>query len=281
MEESDLASLAKVEIDKAELSLAKIELDIYDLLRKKPEPETDLILETHQGVGGDDAALFARELKEAYMKILKKLLPIYQSDTLTEQLLIPLNLAYIFEFETGIHRVQRIPVNDLKGRVHTSTVSVTLLPFKSDFDVNIDESVLRIDVYRSQGAGGQSVNKVNSAVRIVHLPTGITVTNQDQRHFEGNKIKAMEVLKIRLSQNQYEKATEIAKIIRNQQSTISERAYRIRTYNFMRNSLQDHRLKTSFHKCSEFLEGNANIYFELYNLLSASSFENKIKQFID
>jgi len=241
-------------------------LKVY-LLPKDEADAKNAILEIRAGTGGLEATLFVADLYKMYEKVClnKKwsfeIISISKSDAGGFKeviLLIKGNNIYSFlKYESGVHRVQRVPETETQGRVHTSAATVAVLPEAEEVDIKINEKDLRIDVFRSSGPGGQSVNTTDSAVRITHLPTGIVVSQQDEKSQHKNRSKAMKILRSRVYETEREKKEKERSRDRKNQIGTGDRSERIRTYNFPQGRVTDHRINLTLHKLEEFLSGDA------------------------
>lgn len=264
--DEEIQQLAKEEIARLKNDLAEVERKLKELLiPKDPNDEKNVILEIRAGTGGDEAALFAADLYRMYTRYAEQ--NKWKVEVLSSHptgiggfkeiiLAIDGKGAYSrLKFESGVHRVQRVPVTESQGRIHTSAVTVAVLPEAEEVDITIDPNELRIDVFRSSGPGGQSVNTTDSAVRITHIPTGLVVTCQDEKSQHKNKAKALKVLRSRLlDMKKREQEQQIAEDRRSQVGT-GDRSERIRTYNFPQNRLTDHRINLTLYKLESVLQG--------------------------
>jgi peptide chain release factor 1 len=242
------------------------------LLPKDPADERNIILEIRAGTGGEEAGLFAAELLRMYTRYAEtqrwRVEALSGNTTgiggVREAILsVEGRGAYSrLKFESGVHRVQRVPATEASGRIHTSTVTVAVLPEAEEVDIQINSNDLRIDVFRSTGPGGQSVNTTDSAVRITHLPTGLVVTCQDEKSQHKNKAKALKVLRARLYDQELTRQKEAIDKNRRTQVGSGERAEKIRTYNFPQNRVTDHRIGLTVHNLSGVLEGNLDDLFQ-------------------
>ncbi len=269
----EMIELARAELDDLNNRMAASEEKLRDLLiPSDPNDGKNAIVEIRAGTGGEEAALFVADLYRMYgfysdQKGWKlQLLDVNETGLGGYKEIIFMlsgEDAYgMMRFESGVHRVQRIPVTESGGRIHTSAVSVAVLPEAEDIDVEINENELRIDVYRSSGHGGQSVNTTDSAVRITHIPTGIVVTCQDEKSQIKNKAKAMKVLRSRLLDAEISRQEqEIARSRRAQVST-GDRSAKIRTYNFPQSRVTDHRINLTSHNLDAFLAGNIDEFVQ-------------------
>jgi peptide chain release factor 1 len=264
--DEDLKDMAREEVQSLKEQMGQVEEDLKVLLLPKdPNDDKNVLLEVRAGTGGEEAALFAADLYRMYTRLaerrgwklevmshsatglggIKELIALISGDRVYSQL----------KFESGTHRVQRVPETESQGRIHTSAVTVAVLPEAEDVDVQISPEELRIDVFRSSGPGGQSVNTTDSAVRITHLPTGLVVTCQDEKSQHKNKAKALKVLQARLLDvKQQEQHRQIAQERKTQVGT-GDRSERIRTYNFPQGRITDHRIGLTVYRLESVLDG--------------------------
>ena len=285
--DEELRDIAKLELPSFEKELEQKNKDLMIALLPKDEAdEKNVILEIRAGTGGDEAALFAGDLYRMYERYSSikswKFQPMEKSETGLKgikEAIIEIKGDGVFKFlknESGVHRVQRIPETESGGRIHTSAATVAVLPEAEDVDVDIKESDLRIDVYRSGGAGGQSVNTTDSAVRITHIPTNIVVTQQDERSQHKNKAKALKILRSRIYEVERLKKQQELSSSRKSQVGSGDRSERIRTYNFPQGRVSDHRINLTLYKLDQFLTGEA--LEEMISALSASEQADKLSQ---
>jgi peptide chain release factor 1 len=263
----DDRELMRQELDESEAQVARLEDHLQTLLLPKdPNEGRNVIMEIRGAVGGDEANLFARNLYDMYLRFAANMKwkvevlaeDASEKDGINEAVFVVKGPdAYIrLEHEGGTHRVQRVPVTEAKGRIHTSTATVTVLPEAEEVDIAIDPNDLKIDVYRSSGPGGQSVNTTDSAVRITHLPTGTVVAMQDEKSQIQNRAKAMVVLRARLLKAEQDRQEAEMSAQRQGQVGAGSRTDKIRTYNFKENRVTDHRINLTLYKLDQVLAGD-------------------------
>lgn len=265
--QSDLHELAKEELKEAEKMKNELDKQIHFLLiPKDPNDGKNVILEIRAGTGGEEAALFAEDLLKMYLKFAEnkgwrvELADANETDLggfrEVTCIIYGKNAYSLLKFESGVHRVQRIPATESQGRVHTSAVTVAVLPEVENVDIDINRDDLRIDVYRASGAGGQHINKTSSAIRITHIPSGMVVTCQNERSQRQNKEKALQILKARLYDRAVRESQDKTAADRKGQVGSGDRSERIRTYNFPQGRVTDHRVNVSVYQLDDFLNGN-------------------------
>ena len=263
----EMRAMAKEEVARLQPELAASEEKLKVLLLPKdPNDEKNVILEVRAGTGGEEAALFAAEVFRMYLRYAErnrwKVEIMTQNETELggmREVIASIDGSAVFsrlKFESGVHRVQRVPATEAQGRIHTSACTVAILPEADEVEVDIAANDLRIDVYRSGGPGGQSVNTTDSAVRITHLPTGLVVTCQDEKSQIKNKAKALKVLRARLFEKAQSEADAARSADRKSQVGTGDRSERIRTYNFPQNRLTDHRIGLTLYKLEQIVMGD-------------------------
>ncbi len=275
--DKELVSLAESELEELEEKKVTLEDEIkLLLLPKDPNDNKDIIMEIRAGTGGEEAALFADDLFRMYTRYAEikgwKVEVIDISDTGLggiKEAVFSISGNGVFgslKFESGVHRVQRVPATEANGRVHTSAASVAVLPEAEDVQIDINPNDLRIDIFRSGGAGGQNVNKVETAVRIIHLPTGLVVQCQDERSQLKNRQKAMKVLRARLYDLKLKEQSAEISAQRKSMVGSGDRSDKIRTYNFPQNRVTDHRIGLTLYNLSNIMEGDLNELIEQIKL---------------
>jgi peptide chain release factor 1 len=288
--DEEIKELAREDIRVSTERLHKLELELRLLLiPKDPNDERNVVLEIRAGTGGEEAGLFAADLFKMYMKYAESIG--WGMEVLSKHAtgvgglkeiiaLIKGKGAYSsLKYESGTHRVQRVPVTESQGRIHTSAVTVAVLPEPEDVDVKIDPDEIRVDVFRSTGPGGQSVNTTDSAVRITHLPTGLVVSCQDEKSQHKNRAKAMKVLRARLYEKMVNEQNERISADRRSQVGTGDRSERIRTYNYPQGRATDHRIGLTLYRLESILEGDLQeIIDALVTHHQALAFENAESQ---
>jgi peptide chain release factor 1 len=275
----ELVGLAKDDLARLPPEISAIEEQLHELLLPRdPHDDRDAIMEIRAGTGGDEAALFAADLYRMYQRYSERHRLSWEPISVSEGLLGGIKEAIVavrgdeayglLRRESGVHRVQRVPATETQGRIHTSAATVAVLPEAEEVDVKIEPQDLKIDVFRSSGPGGQSVNTTDSAVRVTHLPTGLVVSQQDQKSQLQNKIKALEVLRARLLDRML--AAQEAARARDRRAMVGtgDRSAKIRTYNYPQSRITDHRINLSVHNLSDVLNGNLD---DLVNSLRMAS----------
>ena len=280
----EISKIAELELIEKKNQIKDLEHELLKLLIPKDENDSkNSILEIRAGTGGDEASLFASDLLNMYQRYAD--LNSWKFDILSisetglkgvkEAIcnISGLNVFSKLKFESGVHRVQRVPTTESSGRVHTSAATVAVLPEAEEVDIEVLDKDLRIDVFRSSGPGGQSVNTTDSAVRITHIPTGIVVSQQDEKSQHKNKAKALKILRSRLLDNQIQEKNKERSEQRKNQVGSGDRSERIRTYNFPQGRVSDHRINLTLYNLSEILEGKID---ELINPLIAEEESTKL-----
>ncbi len=286
-DDEELREMAREEIKELEVAIEKSQEDLKVLLLPKdPNDEKNVILEVRAGTGGDEAALFGGDLMRMYLRYAErrrwKTEIIDVNDTgiggvKEAVIMIKGKGAYSrLKFESGVHRVQRVPETESSGRIHTSAASIAVLPEVDDVEVKIDPNDVRVDVYRASGNGGQCVNTTDSAVRLTHIPTGLVVTCQDEKSQIKNKDKAFKVLKARLYDLMLQEQNDKISAERKSQVGSGDRSERIRTYNFPQGRVTDHRINLTIYKLENFLDGDLD---EIIDSLITHDQAEKMKNF--
>ena len=275
--DEELRELAELELEELKPKKSDLEEELKVLLLPKdPQDSKNVIVEVRAGTGGDEAGLFAGDLYRMYSRFAERIgwkIEVLSSNPQGvggfKEIIFMMNGENVYgvmKYESGVHRVQRVPKTETNGRIHTSAASVVVLPEAEEVEISIDPNELKIDVYRSSGPGGQSVNTTDSAVRITHIPTGMVVTCQDEKSQHKNRAKALKVLKARLLEKKQRE--EQAKLTESRRSMISsgDRSAKVRTYNFPQSRLTDHRIGLTLYRLDEVLDGDINEIIEQLRL---------------
>ena len=275
----ELAALARADLTRLPPEISALAEELHELLLPQdPHDARDAIVEIRAGTGGDEAALFAADLYRMYQRFSERNGLRWEPMSLSEGTLGGLKEAIVavrgegafglLRRESGVHRVQRVPATETQGRIHTSAATVAVLPEAEEVDMRIEEKDIRVDVFRSSGPGGQSVNTTDSAVRITHLPSGLVVSQQDQKSQQQNKLKAMEVLRARLLDRMIAEQEAARSRDRRAMVGTGDRSAKIRTYNFPQSRVTDHRINLSVHNLADVIDGRLD---ELVDALRMAS----------
>ncbi len=281
----EMKEMAKEELSDLEKQLEELEQELkFLIIPKDPLDAKNIIMEIRAGTGGDEAALFAADLYRMYTRFAEGKgwkIEIMESNQMElggfKEIVYTVSGKNVYEnlrYESGVHRVQRVPATESGGRIHTSAVTVAVLPEAEETDIEVNESELRIDTFRAQGAGGQHVNTTDSAIRITHLPTGLVVSCQDEKSQHKNKAKALKVLRARLFEAEESRKQAERSEARKSQIGSGDRSERIRTYNFPQNRVTDHRINLTLYKLDSIIEGSME---ELLESLKVSVREEMLK----
>jgi peptide chain release factor 1 len=284
--DAEMLAMTKDEARQLEEKIAKMTEELkFALLPKDPNDEKNIIMEIRAGAGGDEASIFAAELFRMYSRYAQtkrwNVDIINASESIGggyKEVVLEISGHSVFsrlKYERGVHRVQRVPITESSGRIHTSTATVAVLPEAEEVDLTIDPKDLRVDIFHAGGAGGQNVNKVATAVRLTHFPTGVVVICQDERSQLQNRIKAMTVLRSRLLDMETSKQEEEMSSMRRSQVGSGERSEKIRTYNFPQDRLSDHRIGLTLHNLPKIMQG------EIDPLIDALATEDQAKKLQD
>ena len=275
----ELVALASADLERLPPEIVQVEQELHDLLLPRdPHDDRDAILELRAGTGGDEASLFCGDLYRMYERFAARHHLAWEPISISEgnvgglkEAVVAVRGADAFGLlrrESGVHRVQRVPATETQGRIHTSAATVAVLPEAEEVDVRIDPSDLRIDVFRSSGPGGQSVNTTDSAVRITHIPTGVVVQQQDQKSQLQNKLKAMEVLRARLLDRMIAEQEAARSQERRAMVGTGDRSGKIRTYNYPQSRVTDHRINFSVHNLADVMNGDLDQLVDAVRLAS-------------
>ena len=272
-DDGEIIQLAKDEIDVLGKDIEKLEKELKILLiPKDPNDDNNTILEIRSGTGGDEAALFAGDLMRMYTRYVER--KNWKSEIITlhenegggvKEAIISIKGSGAYgnmKFESGVHRVQRVPETESSGRLHTSAATVAVLPEIEDIDMNINDGDIKIDTYRASGAGGQHVNKTESAIRVTHIPTGVVVTCQDETSQHKNKDKALKVLRSKIYEIQESEQNKERADQRRSMVSTGDRSAKIRTYNFPQGRMTDHRINLTLYKLNDIMDGDLEEVFE-------------------
>jgi len=280
-DDEELRLLAENELTELQPELDTLEADLRSmLLPKDPRDNRNVIVEVRAGTGGDEAALFAADLFRMYLRYAERQNWKYEILSQNEigiggykEIIFQIKGKGAYsklKFESGVHRVQRVPATEAQGRIHTSTVTVVVLAEVDDVEINIPDSDIRIDIYRSAGAGGQNVQKNSTAIRITHLPTGIVIACQDERSQLQNRLRAMSILRARLYEIEQEKRQSELEETRHSQVGSGERSEKIRTYNYPQSRVTDHRINLSSYNLAGVMEGDLEKFIDELSIRSES-----------
>ena len=275
----ELVALARADLARVPAELDAVTAELQELLvPRDPHDDRDAIMEIRAGTGGDEAALFAADLYRMYQRFSERRGLRWEPMSLSDGTLGGIKEAIVavrgpeafglLRRESGVHRVQRVPATETQGRIHTSAATVAVLPEAEEVDIKIEPSDLKIDVFRSSGPGGQSVNTTDSAVRITHLPTGVVVSQQDQKSQLQNKLKAMEVLRARLLDRMIAEQESARARDRRAMVGTGDRSAKIRTYNFPQSRVTDHRINLSVHNLADVIDGDLDPLVEALRVAS-------------